>query len=155
LARSARVAALALASALAATGCGEGGGVSSGATVSVYVTAPLCAGAKRELARAGARAGDVQVGAICVASERDRGRLSLATLGANARRATEDSAAIAYLEGPEAAAARFAHPILESAGIPWISAGSGKAAMARLLKAVKESSSSSLRSSIRESVRSQ
>ncbi len=62
---------------------------------------------------------------------RSRGKLNLATLGANARRATEDSTTVAYLEASDPRAARFTHPILETAEIPWISGSSGKAAMAQ------------------------
>jgi hypothetical protein len=110
------------------------------------VIAPLCVGAKRELAREVARAGSVAVGAsdvrvraVCLPSARSGGRLSLATVGANARRATEDSTSVAYLEPPDRAANRFSDPILESAGIAWIASNSGKTAMAHLLHAIAES----------------
>ena len=116
-------------------GCGEAG-VSNGATVTAYVAAPLCAGAKRELARDGGQAGDVQVRAVCLSSAEDRGRLNLAQLGANARRATEDSTTVAYLEPADPAANRFTNPILESAGIAWIESDSGVIAMSRLLRTI-------------------
>jgi hypothetical protein len=133
-------------------GCGGDGGVASGATVSVYVSAPLCAGAKQELARNEGRAGSVRVQAICLPSARHGGRLNLATVGANARRATEDSTSVAYLELPDSSAARFTHPILESAELGWIEARSGSSAMSRLLRAVQNADSSSLRESLRESL---
>ncbi len=149
-----RVSAILIACALGAfgAGCGEGGGVSAGATVSAYVVAPLCGGAKRELTRAGGQAGDIRVRAVCLANARSGDRLSLAQIGANVRRATEDSTAVAYLEPPDPAAKRFSDPILESAGIPRIASNSGAAAMARLLRAIRETGGSG---SLREAVHSQ
>jgi hypothetical protein len=149
-----RVPAILLACALGAfgAGCGEGRGVSAGATVSAYVVAPLCGGAKRELTRAGGQAGDVRVRAVCLANARSGDRLSLAAVGANARRATEDSTAVAYLELPDPAANRFSDPILESAGIARIATNSGKTAMAQLLHAIAESDAGSLRESVRQSL---
>jgi hypothetical protein len=142
LARAAAAACLAL---LALAGCGEGEGVAEDAVVAAYVAAPLCAEA------AGGRAGDVQVRVVCLDTVARAGWLDLAQVGANARRATEDSAAIAYVEqqGP---AGRFSEPIIDSAGIAWINASSGASAMQRVLDAVAESDSSSLRSSVHEAL---
>jgi hypothetical protein len=133
-------------------GCGEGEGVSAGATVTAYVEAPLCVGAKRELARAGGRAGSVRVRVVCLADADDGGRLDLATVGANARRATEDSATVAYVETP--ASPSFSRPIVEAANIPVIRDTSGAAAMAHLLSAIRDARSgpSSLRDSVREAL---
>jgi hypothetical protein len=131
-------------------GCGASGGVSSDAVVTAYVEAPLCTAAKQELAKHDGRAGDLRVQAICLISPRNAKRLSLATLGANARRATEDSTAVAFLEAPDPKASRFVHPILETAQVPWISAGSGAAAMSRLLSLIPDADSGSLRESLRE-----
>jgi hypothetical protein len=118
--------------------------------VTAYVEAPLCGAAKRELTKHGGRAGDLRVQAICLASPRKAKKLSLATLGANARRATEDSTSVAYLEAPDPKASRFVHPILETAQVPWISADSGRAAMSRLLTLIPEADSGALRESLRE-----
>jgi len=134
---------------LLAAGCGSSG-VSKDATVTAYVEAPLCAAAKEELAKHGGRAGDLRVRAICLPGPREAKKLNLATLGVNARRATEDSTSVAYLEAPDPKASRFVHPILETAEVPWISASSGKAAMSRLLTLIPEASASSLRESLRE-----
>jgi hypothetical protein len=134
----------------ASSGCGGGEGVESGATVAAYVEAPLCSGAKKELARQGGEAGDVKVQAVCLPSPRKGGKLDLATLGANARRATEDSTAVAYLEAPDPSASRFTHPILETAEIPWIASSSGQKAMAQLLKLIPEADSGSLRHSLQD-----
>jgi hypothetical protein len=137
----------------AVTGCGGGEGVSKDATVTAYVEAPLCIGAKQELSKQGNRAGELRVQAICLPTPRSRGKLKLSTLGANAREATEDSTTVAYLEASDPRASRFTHPILETAEIPWIAGSSGKAAMARLLELIEASGSGSLRASIREALR--
>jgi hypothetical protein len=133
----------------AVAGCSGGEGVESGATVTAYVAAPLCAGAKKELVRSGGEAGDLQVRAICLPSDAEGGKLDLATVGANARRATEDSTTVAYLEPPEPRTSRFTHPILETAKIPSISNSSGKAGMAHLLSAIERAGDSG---NLRESV---
>jgi branched-chain amino acid transport system substrate-binding protein len=127
--------------AIAGSGCGSGSGVSDGATVSVYVSAPLCAGAKRELVRRGAEAGPARVRASCLKdAEGSGGRLDLATAGANARRATEDSSTVAFVEtpGPEAS---FTRPILDEAEIALITSNSGAKAMSRILNALDSRSS--------------
>lgn len=136
------------------SGCGGGEGVSTGAVASVYVGAPLCREAQRRLAASHGRAGDVRVQAVCL-DEAWRGkRLDLAAIGANARRATEDSAAVAYLE-PPGRANRFSRPIVEEAGIAWMQAGSGDVAMGRVLRAISEAGSSSLRDGVREALQGQ
>jgi hypothetical protein len=75
--------------------------------------------------------------------------LDLAQIGANARRATEDSSSIAYIGEPTRAASRFSEPILEEAGIAQLSQTSGTAAMRQLLRAVSEAGDSG---GLRESV---
>src|SRR5262249_1162628 len=107
-----------------AAGCGEAEGVADGATVTAYVEAPLCAEAQRELQQHGGRAGDLKLRAVCLASPREARKLSLATVGANARSATQDSTAVVYLEAPDPRVSRFTHPILEKAEIPWIAESS-------------------------------
>ena len=131
-------------------GCGEETGVSAGAVVAAYVEAPLCAGAKRELGRQGGRVGEVRVRVVCLERVDDGGRLDLAAVGANARRATEDSATIAYLEPP--ATPSFSRPIVEAATIPVIRDTSGANAMASLLGALQDADPDSLRDSVREAL---
>jgi hypothetical protein len=135
---------------VAGDGCGSGAGVSSGATVVAYVDAPLCAGAERALAKEGGEAGPVRVRIACLKSARDGSRLDLSTVGANARRATEDSATVAYIEAP--AVPSFSRPIVEAANIPVVRASSGAAAMDRLLSAIGDADSGSLRDSVRETL---
>lgn len=110
--------------------------------LSVYVSQPLCAEAKEGLDRRGGRAGDYRLRAICVD---DTGRTSsgrLAAIGAAARRATEDSATIAYLGTLDPVAVSFSVPILEAADITRISARSGERAVARLLRALRRAEGS-------------
>ncbi len=136
---------------VAGVGCGEESGVARGAEVTVYVEAPLCAGAEQELAREGGRAGDLRVRAVCLEGTGQGKQLDLATVGANARRATEDSSTIAYLEPPVTPS--FSRPIVEAASIAVIRTSSGKAAMARLLDAIRAADdSSSLRDQVRKTL---
>lgn len=155
-----RAAALALAMMVLAaatavmTGCGSGGGVEAGATVDVYVSAGLCPGAQEELSREGGKAGELEVRALCLRPAVGPGaeRIDLATQGANARRASEDSAAVAFVEEP-GRAAEFARPIVEEAGIGFVEARSGEAAMKRILRAIADAGSSrSLREKVRDAL---
>jgi hypothetical protein len=128
--------------------------VGPGATVSVYVEAPLCAGAKKEQLAKGGRAGKLRVRVVCLAPVERGGGVDLAAAGANARRATEDSSTVGYIGEPDSAAARFSRPILESVGIAQIYGSSGSAAMAKLLQAIRRAGGSgSLRESVRNELR--
>jgi hypothetical protein len=132
-------------------GCGESEGVAAGATVAAYVEAPLCAEAERELAKEGRRAGEVRIRAVCLESVDSGQGTDLAQVGTNARRATEDSASVGYLELPVTPS--FSRPIVEAANIAVIRTSSGKTAMAQLLRAIAEADdSSSLRDSVRKNL---
>jgi hypothetical protein len=90
----------------------------------------------------------VSVQVICLPSVESKGQLKLATVGFNARRATEDSTGVAYLEAP-GPGNEVSDPILESAEIPSIHESSGARAMAQLLRAIDNASTSgSLRASL-------
>jgi hypothetical protein len=141
---------LLVAAAALGTGCGEGG-VGSGATVTVYIAAPLCREAETALRKAGGMVGDLRVDAVCLPPVESKGRADLAVAGANARRATEDSASVAFVEAP-GPVARFAKPIVESAGIAWVETDSGAIAMRRVLEALEERGSSSPRSAVLDEV---
>jgi hypothetical protein len=135
---------------LVVSGCG--GGDASGAPVSVYVAAPLCAGAKAELASHGARAGHFTVAVRCLApSGRAGGGVDLATDGSNSRRATSDTSAVATLE-PPGPGTKFTRAILESAEIPLVTSSSAASGMKRIVKAVEGAGSSGVRESVRESL---
>jgi len=136
--------------ALAASGCG-GDGASAGATVSVFVAAPLCKEAQRELSAAGGEAGDLKVHAVCLPVIETKGGVDLAASGRNARRATEDSTAIAYLEAP-GPGSRFSRSIVESADIAWIETSSGSTAVRRVLRAIDDAGSSSPRDAVLQQV---
>lgn len=135
---------------LGVAGCGEDG-ATAGATVRLYVGADLCAEAKQELADGGGEAGDLEVEAVCLKPVETDGHLDLATIGANARRATEDSAAVAYVE-PKGPANRFAQTIVEEAGIAFVTASSGKQAARRASSAVEEAGSGPIRDQVRNSL---
>jgi hypothetical protein len=145
-------ASLAVAASLGLVVAGCGGGDSSGATVSVYVAAPLCAGAKQELASHGTTAGHFTVAVRCLApSEKSGGGVDLATDGSNSRRATADSSAVATLE-PPGPGAKFTRAILESAEIPLVTSASPTKGMKRILAAIEASGSSSVRGSVQDAL---
>jgi hypothetical protein len=125
--------------------------VGSGATVSVYVAAPFCKGAEAALRKVGGKVGDLGVGTVCLAPVESKGRVDLAVAGANARRATEDSASVAFVEAP-GRAARFARPIVESASLAFVETRSGATAMDEVKEALDERGSSSPRDAVRESL---
>ncbi len=127
--------------------------------MTVYVSAPLhgdraiegramCAGAERQAGRAG----EVRVRVVCLDDTGGGGHWSLAAVGANARRAVEDSTTVGYIGEPDPTVARFSHPILEAAGIASIYSSSGTVAMRRLLHAIRDAGSGSLRVSVREAL---
>jgi len=116
-------------------GCGAGG-AESGATVSVYTAAPLC---KEARAGAGA-AGDLEVRVICLPPRRS-GDADLAGAGADARRATQDSTSVAFLEAP-GPTAKFSQSIVEAADVAWVETSSGTTAMRRIVKALEGDGSS-------------
>ncbi len=126
----------ALAGLLVVAGCGKGASVAENATVTAYVAAPLCAEAEGEAAKAGDRAGELRVRVVCLpAVERD-GRLDLAQIGANARRAIQDSSAVGYIGEATRAATRFSETILVEAEVAQLSGPNGAAAMDQLLEAI-------------------
>ncbi|HEU4461380.1 MAG TPA: hypothetical protein VFR75_02190 [Solirubrobacterales bacterium] len=147
--------------ALAATGCGEGG-AEEGARLNVYVSAPLsgaeadagqraCDEARRGARRAG-EPGGFELRVVCLDAAGPGGRWTLARVGANARRATEDSTAVAYLAEPEPAVRRWSLPIVEAAGIAELGGLSGEEAVAEVAAAIEESDSSDPRQAVFDAV---
>lgn len=134
-------------------GCGEEDEVASGAAVTVYVEAPLCAGAQRALDRSGGEAGSLRLRIVCLPPQRGEGGLDLAGVGANARAAAEDSTAVAYLAAPDRTAARFSRPILAAAGIGVVEAESGAVAIGPVAAALAASGGGSPREAVREGLR--
>ncbi|MGD9736097.1 MAG: hypothetical protein AB7V58_10895 [Solirubrobacterales bacterium] len=145
---------LALVALASVAGCGSGSGVEEGASVHVYVGSGLCREAREPLSAARGKAGEVEVRMVCLGpvTGEGAGRIDLARQGANARRASEDSAAVAFLEAP-GKPARFAAPIVAAAGIGFVVAADGAAGMERVLRAIGEAGGSgSPREKVREAL---
>jgi hypothetical protein len=151
----------ALAAAGLMTGCGEGG-AEEGARLNVYVSAPLhgaeaevgrtvCDEARQAASRVG-EPGGFELRVVCLDAAGLGGRWTLAQVGANARRATEDSTAVAYLAEPERAARRQSLPIVEAAGIAELGGLSGKEAVAKVATAIEESDSDDPRQAVFDAV---
>ncbi len=157
MARRSAAALLAVLAVLAVGSCGEGG-AEEGATLTVYVSAPLsgteasvgrpvCAEAREEARRSG-EPGGFELRVVCLDAAGPDRRWTLAQVGANARRATEDSTAVAYLGEPERAARRQSLPIVEAAEIAELSELSGEEAIAEIAAALEESDSNDPRQAV-------
>lgn len=151
----------ALAAVVLMAGCGEGG-AEEGARLNVYVSAPLsgaeaevgrktCDEARQE-ARGAGEPGGFELRVVCLDAAGQEGRWTLAQVGANARRATEDSTAVAYLAEPQPAARRQSLPIVEAAGIAELSQMSGRSAVAEVAAAIEESDSDDPRQAVFDAV---
>src|SRR5690349_9735503 len=121
LSRPVFVALLVAVSAALAGGCAGGGESEGDAALTVYVSLPGAGdgrdagdGARLALADAGDEAGGVHVGAEYLDASKD-GRWSPVASAANARAATQDSSAIAYLGDFQSGATRASLPITNSA----------------------------------------
>jgi branched-chain amino acid transport system substrate-binding protein len=125
--------------AAALAGCASAGsGIQAGERVAVYVSMPLrgpdaadgrdaADGARMALADAGGRAGELGIRAIYLddtSGTGPRAHWSPAAAAANARRASQDSAAIAYVGDLESGATRFSLPITNEAHILQVSPAS-------------------------------
>ncbi len=137
------VAALALAG---LAGCAPGGSQDiKGDTVTVYVSAPLSGprhaagaaienGARLALGDAGRRAGELRIKAVFLDDARgaDPGmRFNPVAVAANARRAAQDTTAIAYLGELESGATRTSLPITNQAMMLQVSPASTAVGLAR------------------------
>lgn len=140
------------------TGCGEGG-AASGATVRVYVSAPLhgaeaaagrslCTGARDGAARVGGEVEDLKLKVVCLDVAGDDGRWTLAKVGSNARRATEDSTTVAYLGDPDPQARKQSRPIVAAAEIAEISGVSGEQSVAAVIAAIRDGDASKPRDAV-------
>jgi hypothetical protein len=129
-------------------GCGEGG-AASGAKVTVYVSAPLrgaeaatgrqlCEGARDGAARVGGKVEDLDLEVVCLDAVGGERRWTLAQVGANARRATEDATAIAYVGEPDPRARKQSRPIVAAAEIAEIGGVSGEEAVAEVVAAIRD-----------------
>ena len=146
-----------LAAASLLAGCGEGG-AEEGAQLSVYVSGPLSGpeaerGHRRcdeawETARIEHESGDHWLRVICLDAAGPGGKWTLARVGANARRATEDSATVAYIGEPDPAARRQSRPIVEAAGVAEFGAAGGRQAIEEVFDALREDDSSDPRAAV-------
>ena len=105
--------------------------------MTVYAAAATCGGAMQALKSEGGRVGAVRVRVRCLPGVERGGRVDLATVGANARRASEDSSSIAYIGEIEPTATRFSETILEEAGIAQLPHQPGANAMHEVLDAIR------------------
>jgi hypothetical protein len=145
---------------IALFGCGEEG-AESGATVRIYVSAPLrgeegnagrrlCAEARQQAAQGGEA--ELELRVVCLDASGPGGGWTLAQVGANARRASEDSAAIVYVGEPDRQARRQSRPIVEAAGIAEIGGFSGREAVAKVTAAIAEGDESKPRQAVFDAV---
>ena len=141
-----------------AAGCGEEG-AAGGATVTVYVSAPLRgeeAGAGQRLCdeareQAGQGRGDeeeLKLRIVCLDAAGTDDRWTLAKVGANARQATEDATAIAYIGEPDPKARKQSSPIVAAAEIAQIGRAGGREAVAQIQAALRESDSADPRDAV-------
>lgn len=147
--------------AVGAIGCGEEG-AGEGAELTVYVSAPLRgaeAGEGKRLcdeARAAARgvrtAGDHALRVTCLDASGPDGGWTLAKVGSNARRATEDSTTVAYVGEPARAARRQSQRILETAEIAQLGRAGGEEAIETVIAAIDEGDSSDPRAAVLDAV---
>jgi hypothetical protein len=79
---------------------------------------------------------------VCVSDREGGRRWTLAAVGANARRASEDSTTVAYIADRDPTAAEYSRSILEEAGIAQLEGRPGGAAMRQLLTAIEEAGGS-------------
>jgi len=140
-----------------ASGCGEEG-AAAGAVVRIYVSAPLrgpeagegrrLCGEAREQARQGKGGEGHELRVVCLDAAGGGNGWSLAQVGANARRATEDSTTVAYVVEPDPAARKQSRPIVEAAGIAELGGESGRDAVARVVRAMEEGDASQPRDAV-------
>jgi hypothetical protein len=90
---------------------------------------------------------------VCVRDREGGKAWTLAAVGANARRASEDSTTVAYIADRDSTAAEYSRSILEEAEIAQLQGQPGAAAMHKLLTAIEEAGNSgNLRESVHKSL---
>ncbi|HKH22400.1 MAG TPA: ABC transporter substrate-binding protein [Solirubrobacterales bacterium] len=130
-----RPAVAALLLSLLVAGCGVAGGASIEAPVTVYVSLPLTGpqgpvgtdaadGARLAFEEAGGKAGAIEVRARYLDDAKSRPWDPVA-VGANARRAVQDSSAAAYIGELDSEPTRASVPITNDAGLVQVSPGAG------------------------------
>jgi len=138
-----------------ASGCGEEG-AAGGATVTVYVSAPL-RGAEAEAGRrlcdeareqAGRGGEELRLRVVCLDASGPDGGWTLAQVGTNARRATEDSTTVAYVGELDPEARRQSRPIVDAAEIAELGGMTGREAVAAVRAAIAEGDESEPRQAV-------
>jgi cell pole-organizing protein PopZ len=81
--------------------------------------------------------GDLKLQVVCLDAAGERGGWTLAQVGANARRATEDSTAVAYVGEPDPRARKQSQPIVAAAEIAEIGGVSGEEAVGEVVAAIR------------------
>jgi branched-chain amino acid transport system substrate-binding protein len=130
-----RLALAALVLTLAVAGCGVGGSTAIEAPVTVYVSLPLTGprsadgrdaadGARLAFEQVANKAGSIEVHSLFLDDAKGKNWDPVA-VGANARRAAQDSSAAAYIGELDSAPTRASVPITNDAGIAQVSPGAG------------------------------
>jgi hypothetical protein len=140
-----------------ASGCGEEG-AAGGATVTVYVSAPmqgaeatvgrrLCDEARGQAVQ-GRGGEELRLRVVCLDASEGGRAWTLAQVGANARRATEDSTAVAYVGEPDPEARLQSRPIVDAAEIAELAGMTGREAVAKVEAAIAEGDESEPRQAV-------
>jgi hypothetical protein len=133
-------------------GCGEEG-AQEGAELTVYVSAPgqqLCDEA-REAARGVKTSGEHTLRVVCLdTGSKDGG--TLAKIGSNARRATEDSTTVGYVGEPDRETRKQSQPILNTAEIAQLGEFNGQEAIKTVIDAINEGDSDDPRAAVYDAI---
>ncbi|HEX6151928.1 MAG TPA: hypothetical protein VFZ19_00250 [Solirubrobacterales bacterium] len=134
------------------SGCGEEG-AQEGAELTVYVSAPgqrLCEEAQAE-AEGKRTTGEHTLRVVCLGTGAESGG-TLAKVGSNARRATEDSTTVAYVGEPDRETRKQSQPILNSAEIGQIGELNGREAIRTVIAAIDEDDSNDPRAAVYDAI---
>jgi hypothetical protein len=145
---------LVVALALIVGGCSEEG-AQQGAELTVYVSAPgqsLCDEARAE-ARDMRTTGDHTLRVVCLGTG-SKGGGTLAKVGSNARRATEDSTTVAYVGEPDRETRKQSQPILNAAEIAQLGEFNGREAIKTVIAAIDEGESDDPRAAVFDAIES-
>jgi hypothetical protein len=142
-------------------GCGEEGAQEE-AMLNVYVSGPMrgpeaARGQRRcdeawETVRIEYEEGEHWLRVICLDASGPDGRWTLAKVGSNARRATEDSAAVAYIGEPDREARRQSRPIVEAAEMTEFGQTGGREAIEEVFAALREDDSNDPRAAVYDAI---
>jgi hypothetical protein len=138
--------------AVTVAGCGEEG-AQEGAELTVYVSAPgqrLCDEARAE-AQGKRTTEDHTLRVVCLGTG-SKGGGTLAKVGSNARRATEDSTTVAYVGEPDREARKQSQPILSAAEIAQLANLNGGEAIQTVIAAINEGDSDDPRAAVYDAI---